>query len=119
MILNRLNRILCGIAAFAFASIATGQSAIDAEQPFAAHSAGTVPWGSTQIEAGGWLQWETLDGEEAETFSYAVPVGVIRYGFRERLEVRVGARFSQSLGEAEEARGGIKWNIVHLGGAVR
>jgi hypothetical protein len=112
MIFNRLNRIFCGIASLAFASISTGQSAIDAEQPFAAHSAGTVPWGSTQIEAGGWLQWETPDGEEAETFSYAVPTGVIRYGFRERLEVRVGARFSKSLGEAEEARGGIKWNIV-------
>ncbi len=112
MILNRLNRILCGIASFAFASIATGQSAIDAEQPFTAHSAGTVPWGSTQIEAGGWLQWSTPDGADMEEFSYAVPVGVIRYGFRDRVEVRVGARFSQSLGEAEEARGGIKWNIV-------
>ena len=112
MILSDLTRIFSAVFALLLAATATSQSAIDAEQPFVSNSAGTVPLGSTQIEAGGWLQWATPDGEEVEEFSYAVPVGVIRYGFRERIEVRVGARFSQSLGEADEARGGIKWNIV-------
>lgn len=112
MNISDLSRFFLGLCVLVICGTLHGQSAIDAEQPFDSQSAGTVPWGSTQIEAGGWLQWETPEGEEVETFSYAVPVGIIRYGFRERLEVRVAARFSESLGEAEEARGGIKWNIV-------
>jgi len=112
MIISYLRYFFPCVAALVVCGILRGQSAIDAEQPFDSQSAGTVPWGSTQIEAGGWLQWETPANAEVEEFSYAVPVGIIRYGFRDQLEVRVGARFSQSLGEAEEAHGGIKWNIV-------
>lgn len=94
------------------AGTAIGQSAIDAEQPFESNAAATVPLGATQVEVGGWLEWSTPAGSEVEEFSYAVPVGTIRYGWRDRLEVRVGARFSESLGQAEQARGGIKWTIV-------
>ena len=112
MIFNHLNHILSALFVLVLAAGVTGQSAIDTEQPFASNSAGTIPQGSTQFEVGGWLQWETPEGAQAEEFSYAVPVGIIRYGWRDRLEVRVGARFTESLGEAEEARGGIKWNIV-------
>lgn len=112
MIFSHLPRIFSGLFVLVLAACATGQSTIDAEQPFESNSAGTVPLGSTQFEVGGWLQWETPEGAEVEEFSYAVPVGIIRYGWRDRLEVRVGARFAESLGQAEQARGGIKWNIV-------
>ena len=112
MIFSYSTRALAGLFFLVLVSSATGQSAIDTEQPFASNSAGTVPQGSMQFEVGGWLQWETPEGAQVEEFSYAVPVGVIRYGWRERLEVRVGARFTESLGQAEQAHGGIKWNIV-------
>lgn len=112
MIFSVLSQILAFSTFLLFTATSAGQSALDAEQPFASNSAGIVPVHQTQFEVGGWLEWTTLEGEEVETFNYAVPVGIIRYGWRDRLEVRVGARFSESLGQAEEARGGIKWNIV-------
>lgn len=112
MIINYLRRISIALSLFFAIGKATGQSAIDAEQPFESNAAAIVPMGATQVEVGGWLEWSTPAGSEVEEFNYAVPIGIIRYGWRDRLEVRVGARFSESLGQAEEARGGIKWTIV-------
>jgi hypothetical protein len=108
--LSRFVAVLC--TGLFSACAALSQGLLGTEQPFESASALVVPLGATQIEAGGWLQWATPEGEQVEDFTYAVPLGIIRYGFRERVEVRVGAQFSQSLGQAETARAGIKWDIV-------
>lgn len=116
MIFNQLNaffgRWLIAASALVSAAGLCAQSGLDTEQPFVSNSAGLIPTEAVQIEAGGWLEWFTPQGAESEEFRYAVPLGIIRYGWRDRLEIRVGARFNQSLGQAEEARGGFKWNVV-------
>jgi len=88
------------------------QGELGTEQPFESPSGTVIPQGQIQTEIGGWIEWATAEGEEVEDFSYSIPIGIIRYGLRDRLELRVGARFAENLGAAESARAGLKWSIV-------
>ena len=88
------------------------QGEMGTEQPFESPSGRGIQKGRVQTEIGGWIQWATPEGEEVEDFSYSIPIGIIRYGWRDRLELRVGAQFAENLGEAESARAGLKWSIV-------
>lgn len=108
------NGFMAGLVYFLIGISSNGQSqeSIQTDRPTESFGASVVAMGGTQVEAGGWLQWATPVGEELADFSYALPIGTIRYGWKERLELRVGAQFSQTLGEAEQARFGIKWNIL-------
>ena len=67
-------------------------------------SSAVIPNGSKQIEAGGYAQWLTIDDDPVPDFSYAVPIGLLRYGWKERVELRAGAQWAQSLGAPQQAR---------------
>ena len=83
-----------------------------ADRPTESISSSIIPQGLGQIEAGGYAQWETIGNAPVPDFSYAVPIGLIRYGWKERIELRAGAQWSQSLGTAQQARFGVKWNAL-------
>lgn len=83
-----------------------------ADRPMESISSGVIPLGTTQIEAGGYAQWLTIDDAQVPDFSYAVPIGLIRYGWKERVELRAGAQWAQSLGAPQKARFGVKWNAL-------
>ena len=83
-----------------------------ADRPMESISSSIIPQGLGQIEAGGYAQWETIGNAPVPDFSYAVPIGLIRYGWKERIELRAGAQWSQSLGTAQQARFGVKWNAL-------
>ena len=83
-----------------------------AERPMETVSSGILPQGLGQIEAGGYAQWLTSDDDPVPEFSYAVPIGLIRYGWKERVELRAGAQWAQSLGAPQQARFGVKWNAL-------
>ena len=59
-----------------------------AERPMETVSSSILPQGFGQIEAGGYAQWLTSDDDPVPEFSYAVPIGLIRYGWKERIELR-------------------------------
>jgi hypothetical protein len=83
-----------------------------AERPMETVSSSIIPQGSGQIEAGGYAQWLTIGDAPVPDFSYAVPIGLIRYGWKERVELRAGAQWAQSLGAPQQARFGVKWNAM-------
>ena len=85
-------------------------SPFQAERPMESISSSIVPAGQVQIEAGGYAQWYTPPDAQVPDFSYAVPIGLLRFGWKERVELRAGARWSQSLGESQKAKLGLKWN---------
>jgi len=83
-----------------------------ADRPMESISSGVIPLGTTQIEAGGYAQWLTIDDAQVPDYSYAVPIGLIRYGWKKRIELRAGAQWGQSLGTPQQARVGLKWNAL-------
>jgi hypothetical protein len=83
-----------------------------ADRPMESISSGVIPPGAAQIEAGGYAQWQTVGDAQVPDYSYAVPIGLIRYGWKERIELRAGAQWAQSLGTPEQARVGLKWNAL-------
>ena len=83
-----------------------------ADRPMESISSAVIPNGSKQIEAGGYVQWLTIDDDQVPDFSYAGPIGLLRYGWKERIELRAGAQWGQSLGTPQQARLGIKWNAL-------
>lgn len=87
-------------------------SPFQAERPMESISSAVVPAGQMQIEAGGYAQWFTPTDAQVPDFSYAVPIGLLRFGWKERVELRVGAQWSQSLGESQQAKVGFKWNLL-------
>ena len=96
----------------AFAQFVADGASDFADRPMESISSSVVPQGMGQIEAGGYAQWLTADDAEVPDFSYAVPIGLIRYGWRERIELRAGAQWAQSLGAPQQARFGVKWDAL-------
>ena len=95
-----------------FAQFVDDNASDFAERPMESISSSVVPQGMGQIEAGGYAQWLTIDDAQVPDFSYAVPIGLIRYGWRKRVELRAGAQWAQSLGAPQQARFGVKWNAL-------
>lgn len=98
--------ILIPFLLFPFLSLAQGDLATD--RPSESAAATLLPAGFARAEVGGRLDWETVVASGEQTFSYAAPLGVVRYGLSDVLELRVGARFSQQVGAVDDAMVGAK-----------
>lgn len=90
--------------------IAQAQGDIATDRPSESAAATVVPEGFGRAEIGGVMNW-TTDADGLPGFSYSVPLGVMRYGVREGIELRAGARFAQQVGEVQDALLGAKLAI--------
>lgn len=108
-----LQIVFCLLGAELLVSGAFGQGDLATDRPSESAAATLVPLGYMRAEVGGQMNWFTEpDGNPG--FSYAIPQGVIRYGLHERIELRLGARFAQVIGDVEQAMLGAK---IHLPGS--
>jgi hypothetical protein len=92
---------------FLNAGIARAQGDIATDRPSESAAATVVPEGFGRAEIGGVMNW-TTDADGLPGFSYSAPLGVMRYGVREGIELRAGARFAQQVGEVQDALLGAK-----------
>ena len=81
------------------------------DRPSESAAASLLPAGFGRAEIGGRMTWLTDAESGAQTFSYAAPLGVLRYGMNEWVELRVGARFSGSVGAVDDAMLGAKLRL--------
>lgn len=81
------------------------------DRPSESAAASLLPSGFGRAEIGGRMTWLTDAESGAQTFSYAAPLGVLRYGINEWVELRVGARFSGSVGAVDDAMLGAKLRL--------
>ena len=86
------------------------QGDVATDRPSESAAATLVPVGISRAELGAQMNWFTTPLDEPG-FSYAVPIGIIRYGLQEGIELRVGAQFAQQLGELQSAMLGAKFQI--------
>ncbi len=95
------------IVALAAVGSVVAQGDLATDRPSESAAATLVPVGFGRAEIGGQLTWFTLDTGEPG-FTYAAPLGVLRYGVKDWLEFRAGAQFAQTLGEVDNAMLGAK-----------
>lgn len=86
---------------------ALGQGDIAPDRPTESVAATLVPEGFGRAEIGGRMNW-TTDEDGLPGFSYSAPLGVLRFGVQEHIELRAGARFAQQLGQVQDALLGAK-----------
>lgn len=105
---KRLTTLIGVLAVSAGWLAAQGDLATD--RPSESAAATLIPAGIGRAELGGLLNWFTeANGEPG--FSYAVPIGTVRYGLSEDWELRVGAQFAQQLGALQGAMVGAKYRL--------
>ncbi len=102
--------IIGSALAFLCAGITRAQGDIAPDRPSESAAATVVPEGFGRAEIGGVMNW-TTDADGLPGFSYSAPLGVMRYGVREGIELRAGARFAQQVGQVQDAMLGAKFAV--------
>ncbi|MGB1075317.1 MAG: hypothetical protein ACPGYK_03950 [Flavobacteriales bacterium] len=88
-----------------------GQGSLATDRPTESAAATLLPVGLGRAELGGIMNWLTEDASGAQSFTYAAPLGILRYGISHAVELRAGARFSQQVGAVDDAMLGAKLNL--------
>lgn len=91
--------------------ITQGQGSLATDRPSESAAATLIPVGLSRAELGGIMNWLTENASGAQTFTYAAPLGILRYGVSHEIELRAGARFSQQVGAVDDAMLGAKLDL--------
>lgn len=98
---------VCLMSTMSLIGGACAQGDLATDRPSESAAATLVPEGFGRAEIGGVMNW-TTDADGLPGFSYSAPLGVMRYGIREGIELRAGARFAQQIGQVQDALLGTK-----------